>query len=356
MRIVFKIGSNLLETDDGDIDLHFLSKLAESLKKLKKLGDKVCIVSSGAVLSGAKKLNIKEKPKDLVLKQALSAVGQAYLMHIYDTIFSNYGLIVSQVLLTKDIFSKKNEDRFINAKNTLEKLLELGIIPIINENDAVAVNELVFGDNDFLAVYVSFMIGADLLVIFSSAGGLRDDKGKIIPVVEKVEEAFKFVKGTGTSFGTGGMRSKLEATRLATTLNIPVIITGKEENILGLRELKTKGTLFKPSKRKLRNALKVIATLEEPKGQIIVDRGAEEALKKGKSLLPAGVVKVEGVFKKGDIVSILNEEGLIIGKGKVNFSSEEIDRIKGLKTKEVRELLKTSKDEVIHRDNMVIFF
>ena len=355
MRIVFKIGSNLLETEEGDIDLQFLSKLAESIKKLKNLGDQVCIVSSGAVLSGAKKLNIKEKPKDLVLKQALSAVGQAYLMHIYDTIFSNYGLIVSQVLLTRDIFSKHNEDRFRNAKNTLEKLLELGIVPVINENDAVAVSELVFGDNDFLAVYVSFMIGADLLVIFSSAGGLRDEEGKIIPVVEKVEEAFKFVQGTGTSFGTGGMRSKLEATRLATTLNIPVIITGKEEDILALRELKTKGTLFKPSKRKLRNALKVIATLEEPKGQIVIDRGAQEAIKRGKSLLPAGVIKVEGVFKKGDVVSILNEEGLIIGKGKVNFSSEELSKIKGLKTKEVRELLRTSKDEVIHRDNMVIF-
>lgn len=356
MRIVFKIGSNLLETEEGDIDLQFLSKLAENIKKLKKLGDDVCIVSSGAVLAGAKKLKIKEKPKDLILKQALSAVGQAYLMHIYDTIFSNYGLIVSQVLLTRDIFKKNNEDRFTNAKNTLNKLLELGIIPIINENDAVAVNELVFGDNDFLAVYVAFMIGADLLVIFSSAGGLRDEEGRIIPSVERVDEAFRFVKGTGTSFGTGGMRSKLEATRLATTLNIPVIITGKEEDILKLRELKTKGTFFKPSQRKLRNALKVIATLEEPKGQVIIDKGAEEALKRGKSLLPAGVVKVEGVFKRGDVVSIVNEDGLIIGKGKVNFSSEELNKIKGLKTKEVRELLKTSKDEVIHRDNMVIFF
>ena len=356
MRIVFKIGSNLLETEEGDIDLQFLSKLAEGVKKLKSLRDEVCIVSSGAVLSGAKKLKIREKPKDLVMKQALSAIGQAYLMHIYDTIFSNYGLIVSQVLLTKDIFLKSNEDRFINAKNTLNKLFELGIIPVINENDAVAVNELVFGDNDFLAVYVSFMIEADLLVIFSSAGGLRDEKGKVIPSVEKVEDAFKFVKGTGTSFGTGGMRSKLEATRLATTLNIPVIITGKEEDIIGLRDFKTRGTFFKPSERKLRNALKVIATLEEPKGQVIVDKGAEEAIKKGKSLLPAGVVKVEGAFKRGDVVSIVNEEGLIIGKGKVNFSSEELNKIKGLKTKDVRELLKTSKDEVIHRDNMVIFF
>ena len=355
MRIVFKIGSNLLETEEGDIDLKFISKLAEGIKKLKNKGDRVLIVSSGAVLSGAKKLNFKEKPKDLNLKQALSAVGQAYLMHLYDVVFSNYNLNVGQVLLTRDIFLKKNEDRFKNAKNTLEKLFELGIVPIINENDAVAVSELVFGDNDFLAVYVSFMIGADLLVIFSSAGGLRDEKDNVIPYVENIDEAFKYVRGTGTSFGTGGMRSKLEATRLATTLNIPVIITGKDEDILSLREFKTKGTFFKPSERRLRNALKIIATLEEPKGIIVIDRGAQEALKKGKSLLPAGVLKVEGNFQRGDVVSIVSEDGLIIGKGKVNFSSEEIKRIKGMKTSEVRKLLKTTKDEVIHRDNMVVF-
>jgi len=355
MRIVFKIGSNLLQTEEGDIDLNFLSRLGEGIKKLKNLGDEVVLVSSGAVLSGAKRLGLKEKPSDLTLKQALSAVGQAYLMHLYDVVFSNYGLKVGQILLTRDVFQRKNEDRFRNAQRTLTKLLELGIVPIVNENDAVAVSELVFGDNDFLAVYVAFMVNADLLVIFSSAGGLRNERNEIVKEVESVEKAFRFVKGTGTSFGTGGMRSKLEATRLATTLNIPVIITGKEEDIPGLRELKTKGTFFKPSRRKLRNALKVLATMEEPKGIVVIDRGAVEAIRKGKSLLPAGVVKVEGVFGRGDAVSILNEEGLIIGKGKVNFSSEELEKIKGMKTKEVRELLGTSKDEVIHRDNMVVF-
>ncbi|NPA32247.1 MAG: glutamate 5-kinase, partial [Aquificae bacterium] len=336
MRIVFKIGSNLLQTDDGDIDLTFISRLGEGVKKLRKEGCEVLIVSSGAVLSGAKKLGLSKKPEDLILKQALSAVGQAYLMHIYDTVFSNYDLTVGQVLLTKDVFSSKRRDRFTNAKNTLEKLLELGIVPVINENDAVAVSELVFGDNDFLAVYVAFMVGADLLVIFSSAGGLRDEEERVIPLVENVEEAFRFVKGTGTSFGTGGMRSKLEATRLATALNIPVIITGKEEDIPSLKDKRTKGTLFMPSRRKLRNALKVIATLEEPKGIIVIDDGAVRALKSGKSLLPAGVVKVEGSFGRGDVVSITDERGLIIGKGKVNFSSEELKLIKGKKTSEVR--------------------
>jgi len=355
MRVVFKIGSNLLQTEEGDIDLQFLSKLGEGIKKLKKQGHQVVVVSSGAVLSGAKKLGLGKKPEDLVLKQALSAVGQAYLMHLYDVVFSNYGLTVGQVLLTRDVFQKKNEDRFKNAKNTLEKLLELGIVPVVNENDAVAVSELVFGDNDFLAVYVAFMVGADLLVIFSSAGGLRNERDEVVPLVEEVEEAFKLVKGTGTSFGTGGMRSKLEATRLATALNVPVIITGKEEKIEELPSLKTRGTLFKPARRKLRNAQKVIATLEEPKGMVVVDAGAAEALKRGKSLLPAGVLRVEGNFKKGEVVSVVREDGLIIGKGKVNMGAEELKKIKGMKTKEVRELLKTSKDEVIHRDHLVVF-
>ncbi len=354
MRIVFKIGSNLLETEGGDIDLEFLSKLAGSVKKLKALGDEILIVSSGAVLCGSKKLGLKEKPKDLTLRQALAGIGQAYLMHLYDTVFSNYGLIVSQVLLTSDIFKKGNEDRFKNAKNTLEKLLELNTVPVINENDTVAVSELIFGDNDFLAVYVSYMIQADLLVILSSAGGVVDDKGNIIPEIENVEEAFRYVKGSGTSFGTGGMRSKLEATRLALTAGIPVIITGKYDDLVSVRDFKTRGTVFRVRKKVKRRTVR-IALVEEPKGVIFIDDGAVRAIKEGKSLLPAGVIKVQGNFSRGDYVSVVNKEGITVAKGKVNFSSEEIEKIKGLKGYQVKEILKTSKEEVIHRDNMVIF-
>ena len=355
MRIVFKIGSNLLQTERGDIDLKFLSKLAESVKELRSIGDEVLIVSSGAVLCGAKKLGIEKRPGDLTLRQALSGIGQAYLMHIYDTVFSNYDLTVGQVLLTNDIFRKGNEDRFRNAKNTLETMLELGIVPVINENDTVAVSELIFGDNDFLSAYVSYMMDVDLLVILSSSGGLLDEKGKVVREVRDIEGAMKLVRGTGTEFGSGGMRSKLEATRLAVSIGIPVIITGKEDDFKNLRDLKTSGTLFVPSQRRVRSKLKFMAMVEEPKGALFIDEGAVRAIREGKSLLPAGVIKIEGNFSKGDVVSVVNPEGIAVGKGKVNFSSDEIRKIAGLKGYQVKELLKTTKEEVIHRDNLVVF-
>ena len=355
MRIVFKVGSNLLQTERKDIDLKFIAKLAESVKELREKGDEVVVVSSGAVLCGAKKLGYEQKPTELTLRQALAGTGQAYLMHLYDTVFSNYGLTVAQVLLTNDIFRKGNEDRFLNAQNTLEKILELGVTPVVNENDTVAVSELVFGDNDFLSVYVSYMLKADLLVILSSAGGLLDEEGRIVPEVEDMEKAFRLVKGTGSEFGSGGMRSKLEATRLAISIGIPVIITGKGEDLVSLRELKTRGTLFKPTQRRLRKKLKSIAMIEEPKGAVVVDWGAVEALKGGKSLLPAGVVRVEGNFSAGDVVSVMNPEGIVVGKGKVNFSREELEKVKGLRGSRVKEVLNTSKEEVIHRDNLLVF-
>lgn len=353
MRIVFKVGSNLLQTQRGDIDLRFISKLAESFKELKDMGDEVLLVSSGAVLCGVKRLGYQKKPSELTLRQAFAGIGQAHLIHLYDTIFQNYGLTVGQVLLTNDIFKKGNEDRLRNAQSTLEKMLDLGVIPVINENDTVAVSELVFGDNDFLSVYVSYMMKADLLVILSSAGGLLDNEGKVVSEVKNLEEAFSLVKGTGTEFGSGGMRSKLEATRLALSIGIPVIITGKEEDLVSVRYLRTKGTIFRPSGKRLRGSLKRIAMVEEPKGVIYVDDGAVEALRSGKSLLPAGVVKVEGNFSKGDVVSVMNLEGILVGKGKVNFSKEEIEKVKGMKGYQVREIL--GKEEIVHRDNLVIF-
>ncbi len=355
MRIVVKVGSNLLQTENGDIDLKFLAKLAESSKRIKEKGDEVLIVSSGAVLCGAKKLGYEKKPSELILRQAFAGIGQAYLMHLYDTVFSNYGLTVGQVLLTNDIFRKGNEDRFRNAQSTLEAMLRLGVVPIVNENDTVAVGELLFGDNDFLSVYVSYMMRADLLVILSSAGGLLNDKGEIIREVRDVESALRFVRGTGSEFGSGGMRSKLEATRLALSIGIPVVITGKDDDLVALKDLRTTGTVFKPSQRRLRRKLRSIAMVEEPKGVVFVDEGAVKALKEGKSLLPAGVIKVEGNFSKGDVVSIVGPDGISVGKGTVNFSREEIERIKGLKGYQVKEMLRTTKEEVVHRDNLVIF-
>jgi len=353
VRIVVKIGSNLIQTKEGDIDLSFLSKLAREIKILKELGDQVLVVSSGAVLCGAKKLGIKERPKELVLKQALAGVGQAYLMHLYDVVFSNYGLVVAQVLLTSDVF--KDKAKFINGKNAIEEMLRLGVVPIINENDTVAISELIFGDNDFLAVHTAFMMDAELIVFLSTAGGLRDNEDRIIPFVEDIDSVFSFVKSINSEFGTGGMYSKLLATRIALSLGIHVVITGKEDSLLDIREFKTAGTYFKPSERPLRQKKRIIAMMEEPKGVIYIDEGAYRAIKEGKSLLPAGVVKVEGVFERGDTVSIYSQENLLVGKGKVNFSSEELSRVIGKRGEEVKRILKTTKEEAVHRDNLVVF-
>jgi len=354
MRILIKIGSNLLQTDEGDIDIAFISRLASDVKRLKNSGDEVILVSSGAVLCGTKVLGI-ERPDDLRTRQALAGIGQAYLMHLYDSIFSNYGMRVGQILLTNDIFMKGNEDRFHNARQTIEKMIDLGVVPVINENDTVAVSELVFGDNDYLSAYVGYMLGVDLLVILSSAGGLRDQEGKVIPEVVNIESAFNLVKGTGSEFGSGGMRSKLEATRLLTSIGIPVIITSKDDDLVRVKEMKTRGTVFRPTKRRIREKHRTIAMIEESKGIIYVDEGAVKALREGKSLLPAGVVKVEGNFGRGDTVTVAGKKGIPIGKGRTNLSREEIDQVKGLRSNEVKKILKDAKEEVIHRDNLIIF-
>ncbi|WP_448587318.1 glutamate 5-kinase [Thermocrinis sp.] len=352
MRLVVKIGSNLIQTPEGDIDLNLIAKLGREIKRLKSAGDQVVIVSSGAVLCGLKKLNLQERPKSLVEKQALAGIGQAYLMHLYDMVFSNYKLVPAQVLLTSDVFREKT--RFENTRGALEKLLQMGAIPIINENDTVAVEELLFGDNDFLAVHTSFMLQADMLVILSTAGGLRDDKEQIVPIVEDVDRAFRWVRGVNSTYGTGGMLSKLTATKIAVSLGIPVVITGKEDSLENIKEGRTLGTFFQPSKP-LRQSKKVLAMMEEPKGAIYIDEGAYKALKNGKSLLPAGIKRVEGSFYKGQVVMVYTEEGMLVGKGRVSFSSDELRKVLGKRGEEVKEILRTNKEEAIHRDYMVVF-
>ncbi|MFN7064653.1 MAG: glutamate 5-kinase [Aquificaceae bacterium] len=353
MLLVVKLGSNLIQTAGGDIDLAFLSRLASHIKLLRDGGYKVLLVSSGAVLCGIKKLRLKERPKEISLKQAVAGVGQAYLMHLYDMVFSNYGLTVGQALLTADIF--KDKEKFKNAKSALDSMLSLNIVPVINENDTVAISELLFGDNDFLAVYTAYMMGGGLIVLFSTVGGLLDGEGRVVEVVEDVEAVLGLVKGVNSEFGTGGMLSKLTATRIAVKLNIPVVITGKEDNLVEIVEGKTRGTYFKPSPKPLREGKKALAMLEEAKGALYVDEGAYRAIKQGRSLLPAGIFRVEGAFQRGDVVVIYDQRGFLVGKGRVNLGSEEIERVMGKKGEEVKRSLRTSFEEVIHADRLVVF-
>lgn len=356
-RIVIKIGSQLLEKNN-DIDTEFISDLAKQIKMLKD--KEVIIVSSGAVLAGIKKLKLSSKPKNITEKQAVASVGQAYLMQIYDKHFSQYNLTIGQVLLT--IEGLRERKRYLYAKDTLNKLLEFKVIPIINENDAIAIEEIVFGDNDFLAAHVSILAEADLLIILSTAGGLYTDdpsnpEAKLIDEIKDIEEVLNYAKSSKSKFGTGGMRSKLEAAKIAIQHSIPVIITRKEKDIiLKILSEEKKGTFIYPKKEKIISSKKSwLKLLSYPKGKLVVDKGAEKALKSGKSLLPSGIKEVEGIFNHKDVVALANEEGIIFGKGIVNLNYKEIKKIKGLKTEKAKEVLGKNIEEVIHRDNIVIF-
>jgi len=357
-RILIKIGSQLLEKDN-DIDTEFISDLARQISLLKD--KEIIIVSSGAVLAGVKKLKLPSRPKNITEKQAVASVGQAYLMQIYDKFFSDYNLIIGQVLLT--IEGLRERKRYLYAKETLNKLLEFNVVPIINENDAIAVEEIVFGDNDFLAAHVSLLTDANLLIILSTAGGLYTDDpsnpgAKLIEEIKvDVDQALNFAKSSKSKFGSGGMRSKLEAAKIATQHSIPVIIAPKKKDIIvDILSGNKIGTFIHPHKAKKGSSKKSwLELLSYPKGKLIVDAGAEKALKAGKSLLPSGIKEVEGIFNQKDVVAIANEEGNIIGKGIVNLGYKEIKKIKGLKTEKAKEILGKDVEEVIHADNIVIF-
>ncbi len=356
-RIVVKLGSQTIASDEG-IDKNFIEDLAKQIKDLRIEGKEVLIVSSGAVLAGLIKLGLKQKPKTITEKQALASVGQAYLMQIYDNIFSKNGLYIGQILLT--IEGLRERKRYILAQNTINKLLEMGIIPIINENDTVGVEEILFGDNDFLSAHVSVLTNSNLLIILSTAGGLytgepNNPNSKLIKEIKNIDEVISYAKSSKSKYGSGGMRSKLEASRIAVSHGIPVVIAPKRKNIIkSILEGENIGSFIYPCKTKINSKKKSwLKLLSEPKGRIIIDKGAEEALKKGKSLLPAGIKDVEGIFTKKDVVAILNEEGNIIGKGIVNYSKEEIKKIKGLKSKDIEKILGRF-TEVIHRDDLTL--
>ncbi len=358
-RIVVKIGSQLLEKDES-IDEDFIKDLSNQIKNLKDRDVEILIVSSGAILAGTKKLGLKRKPKTISEKQAVSAVGQAYLMQIYDRIFSTKNLTVGQVLLTLE--GLRDRKRYNYARQTLEKLLEFEVVPIINENDTVAVEEIVFGDNDFLAAHVSLLINADLLIILSTAGGVYTgdplkEEAKLLKEIKSIDSVIQYAKSSKSTFGSGGMRSKLEAAKIAVSHSIPVIIAPKENSILkDILEGKIKGTFIYPEeKRRVSSKKSWLALLSYAKGRVVIDKGAEEALKRGKSLLPAGVKSVEGIFSKKDVVAIVNEKGITIGKGIVNYNYRELKRIVGKKMSEAEKILEKKVQEVIHRDNLVLF-
>lgn len=363
-KIVVKIGTGVLTTEDGYVDKKQIQRLAEQVVELKKMGYDVVVVSSGAIGSGMGELGIEKRPGTLPELQAVAAIGQSKLISVYDDCFKLHGYHAAQILLTREDF--EDRQRYLNTCNTIHTLFQLNAIPVVNENDTISVDEIKFGDNDALSALVTNLLNAELLIILSSVDGLYDkfptgkSKAAVIPVVENVsDEVRQLAFDFKTKRGVGGMQTKLDAASVVTNAGEAMIIAnGRADGVLKkIVQGAHIGTLFLPKEEKMTSRKRWIGYTIKPKGTICVDDGAMHALtEKGKSLLASGIVSVEGVFHKGDTISICGKgKGAIIARGLTNYSSEEIERIKGCSTSHIVKVLGYKLyDEVIHRDNMVI--
>jgi len=357
-RIVVKIGSSSLTNVKGEIDQAKFNDHIEAIAMLRKAGHEVILVSSGAVAAGFARLGYSSRPITIKGKQAASAVGQGLLMQSYIEKFRVHGIVPAQILLTRIDFS--NRERYRNAFATMTELLERGIVPIINENDTVSVEELTFGDNDMLSALVSGFLHADQLFILTDINGLYESNPRKFPFAKRLnyleqitDELLNGADDTGSKVGTGGMKSKLLAAKTATSLGVSVFIgTGDGSNkLLTILQGEGDGTyISNPAIAKLNTSRQWIVLHSESTGELYVDQGAEEAIiYQGKSLLPAGVVKVTGDFHKGDVVEVFGMNG-ILGKGEVSYSSGELrTTIEDRNSKKEGELVSLTV-EVIHRD------
>ena len=363
-RIVVKVGTNLLRGEEQGLNLQLIDHLAFQFARVREEERELILVSSGAVGAGAFALGLDHPPTDLSQRQALAAVGQSRLMQQYELAFKRHGLSVAQVLLTRNTFDSR--ELYLNTRNTLETLLQWEVVPIVNENDTVAIEELKFGDNDQLSALIAGKIGAGLLVLLTDVDGLYDRPpgqpgARRIPAVYKDSDTDLVVgEGTGSRFGLGGMPSKLRAVCLAGDAGILTnICGGRTQNII-LRVLAGDpvGTWFEPREKKISARKRWIAAGKTPvDATIIVDRGAETAIQSGgKSLLPSGVVGVQGSFVKGDLIHVVGTGSEPIARGLVRFSSDELRSVQGRKTSEIAEILGRRRAyEVVHRDDMVVF-
>jgi glutamate 5-kinase len=362
-KVVVKVGTNLLADKVKGINLDRIDEIVRGVSHLQSLGKHIALVTSGAIGAGVAALKLKERPKSIPEKQATAAIGQPLLMEAYENAFRKQDRAIAQILLTKDDFV--NRARYLNAKNTFSVLFEQGVIPIINENDTVAVEEIKLGDNDNLSALVANLIEADLLIILSDIDGLFSDdptknqKAELIPVVEKITAQIeKLAKSSGSELSTGGMITKMQAAKRCVSTGIAMIITnGKNPHALeDIFSGNFRGTLFLPADSTLSVRKKWIGFVSHSKGFVKVDDGAKMALmKKQKSLLPSGILEVHGEFKANDTISVQDMDGNVIAKGVTGFSSTDLTKIKGKKTSEIEKIIgRKSCDEVIHRDNLVL--
>jgi len=361
--VVIKVGTNVLANSTGSLDRHRIQSLADQLQRIRLSGRKVLLVTSGAIGAGVGKLGLGKRPTDLAQLQACAAVGQSALMQLYQESFSPHGVHTAQILLTAGDFD--NRARYLNARNTIRTLFEYNALPIINENDTVSVAEIKFGDNDHLAAMVTNLLRAPLLVLLTNVDGLYSDDPRTNPdaalqaTVPHIDHSVTSLAAATTStLGTGGMQSKLRAARLATAAGESVIMAnGSLDGILDrVFAGEPVGTLFLPHGEDVPAWKRWLGFTARPRGTLQVDAGAKRALvEQGKSLLPVGVVAVDGEFGKGDVVSIRDLEGLEIARGLCNYSSEDASRLLGKNTEQIAGLLgSVSYPEFVHRDNLVL--
>ncbi|MBK8173041.1 MAG: glutamate 5-kinase [Sandaracinaceae bacterium] len=354
-RIVVKIGSRSL-TRASDASQGRFAAVAAQIAKQHAAGRSVVLVSSGAIAMGYERLGLNARPTQMALLQASAAAGQSGLMRAYEEAFAVHGIHIAQILLTHADLADR--DRYLNARAALEALLEYRVVPIINENDTVSVEEIKFGDNDQLASMVSTLSGAELLILLTDVEGVLDGAGARVSVVEDVAQARAFVKASSSDLGTGGMGSKINAAENATKHGVPVVIADARdasilEKVLNGDDV---GTLFMPGGSRLASRKHWIGYTLKPKGGVLIDEGAARALGEGKrSLLPAGVVGVRGDFEAGDAISIVAPDGREIARGLTRYATRDVSRLAGAKTAEIEARLgRAGADEIVHRDDLVV--
>ncbi len=360
-RVVVKLGSAVLENPAGGIDMELISSLASEMASLTEVGYHFVIVSSGAILMGMRETGKGSIPRAMKAKQALSAIGQSRLMHAYESAFSEHGIKVGQMLLTREGLADRQ--RFVNAHNTLDALLKLQVIPIINENDTVAVEEIKFSDNDLLSSMVVNLADAELLVIFTDIGGLYDKdprlgEGMLVEVVESVDQEVMKMAGGAGDVGSGGMSTKVMAAKMVAHRGVPTVIAdGKAAGSLrGVLAGSPIGTLFMPAAERIDSKKHWIAYAGTARGTLTLDDGAVRAIVEDKkSLLPAGILEVEGKFEGGSLVRCVSRSGDEVARGITAFTSEQIRKIMGQHTGQIKVILGHDIDsEVIHRDDLVL--
>ena len=357
-KIVIKLGSSTIVDKKGSFKKKWLNSLIRDIKKLKKNKQEIVIVSSGAIALGQNYLKIKNKKVKLEMSQAVASVGQIHLINEFQKIFEKNKIKIGQILITPDDTEQRR--RALNARRTFENLFKLGAVPIVNENDTTATSEIKYGDNDRLAARVAQIIGADLLIILSDVNGLYrtvSNKKSLIKKVEKIDNnIFSLVNKKFNTYGSGGMQTKLEAAKICMNSGCSMLIAnGNKLNPIKQVIQKKLFTWFVPKISNLDARKKWIISSLSSSAKIYIDHGASKALKSGKSLLPAGITKVSGAFKKGDNILIVDNNNVDIARALSSFTSSEIDKIKGLQSDQIEEILGyASKSEIVHKDDMVI--